>query len=100
MLRHYAKGNDYWMHTRDYPGGYVFIKYLKEKTVPLEVLIDAANLALVFSKAKKRRKSRFVLHPGKISEKTQGSQGRPGFADPRKKSFGCTGTKDALHDYF
>lgn len=52
LLRHHVRGNDYWMHTRDCPGGYVFIKYLKDKSVPLDVLLDAANLALVFSKAK------------------------------------------------
>ncbi|MDD2394407.1 MULTISPECIES: NFACT family protein [Sphaerochaeta] len=57
LLRRYARGNDYWMHTRDVPGGYVFIKYLKNKTVPLEVLLDAANLAIVFSKAKKEGKA-------------------------------------------
>ncbi|MGE4583864.1 MAG: NFACT RNA binding domain-containing protein [Sphaerochaeta sp.] len=57
LLRHYVRGNDYWMHTRDYPGGYVFIKYNKGKSVPLEVLLDAANLAIVFSKAKKEGKA-------------------------------------------
>ncbi len=57
LLRHYVRGNDYWMHTRDCPGGYVFIKYLKDKSVPLDVLLDAANLALVFSKAKNAGKA-------------------------------------------
>ncbi|MGH0054477.1 MAG: NFACT RNA binding domain-containing protein [Sphaerochaetaceae bacterium] len=52
LLRHYVKGNDYWMHTRDVPGGYVFIKFIRGKSIPLDVLLDAANLALVFSKAK------------------------------------------------
>lgn len=52
LLRHFAKGSDTWLHVRDYPGGYVFIKYRKEKTVPLEVLLDAANLAVLFSKAR------------------------------------------------
>ncbi len=52
LLRHHTRGNDYWMHTRDCPGGYVFIKFQRDKTVPLEVLLDAANLAIVFSKAK------------------------------------------------
>jgi predicted ribosome quality control (RQC) complex YloA/Tae2 family protein len=55
LLRHYAKGYDWWMHTRDYPGGYVFIKGMKGKSVPLDVLLDAANLAVVFSKAKGQR---------------------------------------------
>jgi predicted ribosome quality control (RQC) complex YloA/Tae2 family protein len=52
LLRHYTKGNDYWLHTRDYPGGYVFIKHQKGKTIPLDVLLDAGNLALHYSKAK------------------------------------------------
>jgi len=52
LLRKKVKGNDYWLHTRDYSGGYVFIKYIRNKSVPLEVLLDAANLAVFFSKAK------------------------------------------------
>lgn len=57
LLRHHVRGNDYWMHTRDVPGGYVFIKFIKNKTIPLDVLLDAANLAIVFSKAKKEGKA-------------------------------------------
>ncbi len=53
LLRRYIKGNDYWLHTRDFPGGYVFIKYKRGKSVPLETLLDAGNLALFFSKGKK-----------------------------------------------
>jgi predicted ribosome quality control (RQC) complex YloA/Tae2 family protein len=52
LLRSYTRGNDYWLHTRDYPGGYVFIKYIAGKSVPLETLLDAGNLALYFSKAR------------------------------------------------
>lgn len=52
LLRHVAKANDMWMHTRDFPGGYVFIRYRKGKTIPLDVLLDAANLAILFSKGK------------------------------------------------
>ena len=52
LLRNKVKGNDYWLHTRDYSGGYVFIKFIRNKTVPLEVLLDAANLAIFFSKAR------------------------------------------------
>lgn len=52
LLRHYAKGNDTWLHVRDYPGGYVFIKFKRNKTVPLDVLLDAANLAVLFSKGR------------------------------------------------
>ncbi|MGH4036694.1 MAG: NFACT RNA binding domain-containing protein [Sphaerochaeta sp.] len=52
LLRHNVRGNDWWMHTRDFPGGYVFIKNQKDKTVPLDVILDAANLAIIYSKAK------------------------------------------------
>lgn len=52
LLRHYAKSLDMWIHTRDYPGGYVFIKFKKNKTIPLDVLLDAANIAVLYSKGK------------------------------------------------
>lgn len=53
LLRRYVKGNDYWLHTRDFPGGYVFIKLNKGKSIPLDTLLDAGNLALYFSKGRK-----------------------------------------------
>jgi predicted ribosome quality control (RQC) complex YloA/Tae2 family protein len=52
LLSSYVRGNDYWLHTRDYPGAYVFIRLQRGKTVPLETLLDAGNLALFYSKAK------------------------------------------------
>jgi len=52
LLGKYVRGNDYWLHTRDYPGAYVFIRLPKGKTIPLTTLLDAGNLALFYSKAK------------------------------------------------
>jgi predicted ribosome quality control (RQC) complex YloA/Tae2 family protein len=52
LLRRYVKGNDYWLHARDYPGAYVFIKTIKSKSIPLEVLLDAGTLAVFYSKGK------------------------------------------------
>jgi predicted ribosome quality control (RQC) complex YloA/Tae2 family protein len=52
LLGHHVRGNDYWLHSRDYPGAYVFIRIPRGKTVPLETLLDAGNLALFYSKAK------------------------------------------------
>ena len=52
LLRHHVRGDDLWLHVRDFPGGYVFIKARKGKTVPLEILLDAANLAVHYSKAR------------------------------------------------
>lgn len=52
LLRRHVRGNDWWLHTRDFPGGYVFVKAEPGKSVPLEVLLDAGNLALFYSKGR------------------------------------------------
>ena len=57
LLRHYVRGSDLWLHVRDFPGGYVFIKNRPGKTVPLEILLDAANLAVYYSKARNAGKT-------------------------------------------
>lgn len=57
ILRESAKGNDLWMHTRDWAGGYIIIKAQKGKTFPLEVLLDGAYLAVFFSKARKNNRA-------------------------------------------
>ncbi|WNY65807.1 NFACT family protein [Borreliella andersonii] len=54
LLRHCAKGNDYWLHTRDYPGAYVFIKNQKNKTPSLDVLLAAGNLCVFYTKLAKK----------------------------------------------
>ena len=56
LLRHHVRGEDLWLHVRDFPGGYVFIKAQKNKTVPLDILLDAANLAVYYSKARTNTK--------------------------------------------
>ncbi len=55
LLRRYVRGNDLWLHTRDVPGGYVFVRAAKGKTIPLETLLDAGNLAVLYSKARDGR---------------------------------------------
>jgi predicted ribosome quality control (RQC) complex YloA/Tae2 family protein len=52
LLRKYVKGKDLWLHSRDYPGSYVFIKQRAGKTVPLDILLDAGNLAIFYSKGR------------------------------------------------
>lgn len=52
LLRRAVRGNDWWLHTRDHPGGFVFIRNKPGKSVPLEVLLDAGTLALFYSKAR------------------------------------------------
>jgi predicted ribosome quality control (RQC) complex YloA/Tae2 family protein len=52
LLRRHVRGSDLWLHARDWPGSYVFIKGRKDKSVPLEVLLDAAMLAIYYSKGR------------------------------------------------
>jgi len=52
LLRHHVRGNDWWFHCRDYPGAYVFVKAPAGKSPPLETMLDAASLAVHFSRAK------------------------------------------------
>jgi len=52
LLRRHVKGNDLWMHARDYHGSYVFIKQRSGKTVPLNIMLDAGNLAVFYSKGR------------------------------------------------
>ncbi|MDR2595901.1 MAG: NFACT RNA binding domain-containing protein [Treponema sp.] len=52
LLRRHVKGNDLWLHARDYHGSYVFIKQRSGKTVPLDILLDAGNLAIFYSKGR------------------------------------------------
>jgi predicted ribosome quality control (RQC) complex YloA/Tae2 family protein len=52
LLRRWVRGNDWWFHARDWPGAYVFVKVQAGKTLPLETMLDAASLAVHFSKGK------------------------------------------------
>ena len=56
LLRKHVKGNDLWLHARDYAGSYVFIKQRPGKSVPLEILLDAGNLAIFYSKGRNNGK--------------------------------------------
>ncbi|MCL2186758.1 MAG: NFACT RNA binding domain-containing protein [Treponema sp.] len=52
LLRRHVKGNDLWLHARDFHGSYVFIKQKSGKSYPLEIMLDAGNLALFYSKGR------------------------------------------------
>jgi predicted ribosome quality control (RQC) complex YloA/Tae2 family protein len=66
LLRRHVKGNDLWLHARDYPGSYVFIKQRSGKTVPLEVLLDAGSLALFYSKGRNNGEGDLFYTPVKF----------------------------------
>lgn len=52
LLRRHVRGNDLWFHARDYSGSYVFVKAKANKSVPLEIMLDAGSLALYYSKGR------------------------------------------------
>jgi predicted ribosome quality control (RQC) complex YloA/Tae2 family protein len=52
LLRRHVKGRDLWLHARDFPGSYVFIRQRPGKSFPLEILLDGGNLAIFYSKGR------------------------------------------------
>jgi predicted ribosome quality control (RQC) complex YloA/Tae2 family protein len=52
LLRHHVRGSDLWMHARDYAGSYVFVKARAGKSFPLDIMLDAGNLAIYYSKGR------------------------------------------------
>ncbi len=74
LFRRHVRGNDFWMHVRDFPGASVYIKSRKEKSIPLDVLLDAANLALFYSKAKSSGKADLYYTRVKYVKKAKGGK--------------------------
>lgn len=96
LLRRFVRGNDYWLHTRDYPGGYVFIKYISGKTVPLETLLDAGNLALHYSKGRASGKAELYYTQVKYLRRVR--EGREGLVIPtQEKNLSIRLDEERLH---
>ena len=95
LLRHHVRGDDLWLHVRDFPGGYVFIKARKGKTVPLEILLDAANLAVHYSKA--RGDSKVDLYYTHVKYLRRAKNGPKGLVLPtQEKNLCITPDKERL----
>jgi len=72
LLRRWVRGNDLWLHARDYPGAHVFVRALPGKSVPLETLLDAANLAILYSKARSSGRGDVYYTPVKHLRRARG----------------------------
>jgi predicted ribosome quality control (RQC) complex YloA/Tae2 family protein len=83
LLRRHVKGNDLWLHVRDFPGSYVFIKQRSGKTVPLDILLDAGNLALFYSKGRKGGEGDLFYTPVKYLRRVKG--GKKGLVIPTQE---------------
>jgi predicted ribosome quality control (RQC) complex YloA/Tae2 family protein len=76
LLRRHVKGADLWIHVRDVPGSYVFVKARRGKSVPLDILLDAGNLAVFYSKARNNGKADLFYTPVKYLRRAKnGSRG-------------------------
>jgi len=76
LLRRHVKGNDLWLHVRDYHGSYVFIKQRSGKSFPLDIMLDAGNLALFYSKGRNNREADlFYTHVKYLRRAKDGPKG-------------------------
>jgi predicted ribosome quality control (RQC) complex YloA/Tae2 family protein len=83
LLRRHVNGNDYWFHMRDWPGAYVFVKAFKGKSVPLEVMLDAANLAIFYSKGRTQGSGDVYYTQVKFLRRAR--DGKPGLVIPTRE---------------
>jgi predicted ribosome quality control (RQC) complex YloA/Tae2 family protein len=83
LLRRHVRGNDVWLHARDYPGSYVFIKQRSGKTVPLDILLDAGNLALFYSKGRSGGEGDLFYTPVKYLRRVK--NGKKGLVIPSQE---------------
>ena len=87
LLRRHVRGEDLWLHVRDFAGGYVFIKAQKNKTVPLDILLDAGNLAVYYSKA--RNNSKVDLYYTHVKYLRRAKNGPKGLVIPTQEKNLC-----------
>ena len=83
LFRHWSKGSDWWMHTRDVPGGFVFLRGPRGKSIPLEVLLDAGTLAIWYSKAKAEQEADLYYTQAKYLRRLK--KGPPGKVIPSQE---------------
>ncbi|MCX8058383.1 MAG: NFACT RNA binding domain-containing protein [Spirochaetes bacterium] len=61
LIKKFCRGEDYWFHARDYQGAYVILKPKDKKSnISQNSIIDAAMLALYFSKGRNSKKGDVV----------------------------------------
>ena len=77
-----ARGNDYWLHVRGSPGSHVIVRKPSGKDVPLDTLLDAAHLAMYYSKMRGGDFAEVVYTQRKNVRKIRGGElGHVSYAD-------------------
>jgi predicted ribosome quality control (RQC) complex YloA/Tae2 family protein len=80
-----ARGNDYWLHLRAWPGPHVVVRSGRTDRVPHEALLDAAHLAAHFSKIRGATSAEVVCTQCKNVRRVRG-------APPGKVSYSAART--------
>lgn len=82
-FRH-ARGSDWWLHARDYPGSHVVLKVKKQGEPDAESLHDAMQLAMHFSKANKLQETEISITQCKyVSRLGKGRMGQVQISNSR-----------------
>lgn len=68
----FVRSDDVWLHARGVPGSHVVVRLAKGAKIPRETLLDAANLALLYSDFKKSGKGDVIYTRGKWVKKAKG----------------------------
>ncbi len=71
---HVAKGNDWWLHTKDYSGSHVVVVVEKGAEPDQESILDAAQLALQYSQAKKNGEADMTVTQRKFVSRIKGKR--------------------------
>ena len=71
-----ARGNDFWFHARGVPGSHLVVKMEKRKNLPPRTLLEAATLALYFSRRRKEGKGEVMYtHKKYLQRPKKGKSG-------------------------
>jgi predicted ribosome quality control (RQC) complex YloA/Tae2 family protein len=68
-----ARSNDLFFHVEGFPGSHVIVRAARGKPVPLETLLDAAALAVHYSKARDHARAEVSYTPRKWVRKPRGA---------------------------
>ncbi|MGC2235742.1 MAG: NFACT family protein [Pyrinomonadaceae bacterium] len=68
-----AKSNDLWLHAADYPGSHVVVRNPNRNEIPPKTLLEAAQIAAFFSKAKEQPKVAVHYTQKKFVNKPKGA---------------------------
>lgn len=83
LLKKTASGNDWWFHIRDYEGSHVIVKNKNNKTLSENARLQAALLALMYSKSSKAKEGDIYFTQVKYLHKP--NTGTPGLVFPTKE---------------